>query len=39
MPNEKTCVFLCIVFGLHYHYGYAVKVGGTSRLKINKFIL
>lgn len=36
---KKHEFFLCIVFGLHYHYGCAVKVGGTSRLKINKFIL
>lgn len=39
MRNEKNAFFLCIVCGLHYHYGCAVKVGGTSRLKINKFIL
>ena len=37
--TKKHAFFLCIVFGLHSHYGYAVKVGGTSRLKINKFIL
>lgn len=37
--TKKHEFFLCIVFGLHYHYGYAVKVGGTSRLKINRFIL
>ncbi|HAG33334.1 MAG TPA: hypothetical protein DCL18_07865 [Prevotella sp.] len=36
---EKTPFFLCIVFDLHYFTAPAVKVGGTSRIKINKFIL
>ena len=31
--------FLCIVFGLHYLYGEAVKIGFTSEIKINRFIL
>lgn len=36
---KKTTFFLCIVFGLHYLYGEAVKIGFTSEIKINRFIL
>ena len=36
---KKPTFFLCIVFGLHYFTPKGVKVGCTSRLKINEFIL
>ena len=29
----------CNLFGLHYLYGEAVKIGVTSEIKINRFIL
>lgn len=31
---KKPTFFLCIVFGLHYLYGEAVKIGFTSEIKI-----
>ena len=31
---KKPTFFLCIVFGLHYLYGEAVKIGCTSEIKI-----
>ena len=31
--------FLCIVFGLHSFTPYGVKIGVTSEIKINRFIL
>ena len=39
MPNEKNSVFSLHCLRLALLYGCAVKVGGTSRIKINEFIL
>ena len=39
MTNEKNSVFSLHCLRLALLYGCAVKVGGTSRIKINKFIL
>ena len=39
MTNEKNSVFSLHCLRLALLYGCAVKVGGTSRIKINEFIL